>query len=369
MNLIKRILKALFLLIIILLGLSSFLTKQYLQLVPVVLILSLLFMKPVRHFLSEKINNYSQRTELLIIIFLLVSYFSAGKIYLRSTIYRSAADREEIMARYDELQKDWPTGTESLFIGNQYGKIHVLIAGPDTAPPLLLFPAENMGAVSWSANFPVLASHFRCYAIDHPGEAGKSKLADLNSFPKSEQELARLYLEIADSLGLDNMALAGAGTGGRNALLRAINAPGRVSKLALIAPMGIHKPAPEFLWQRLAISMFPLPAIRQKVATWTIGTSETTAAWTDWYDAVLRGCVPHTAYPMAIAPEELAKIEAPVLLVLGTNDQHTGTPQQVTERTKPIGKLQTEILESAHLIAIEKTLETNQILLEFLSDQ
>lgn len=365
MNLIRKILKGFFYCAILILGASSILTKEYLKLLPLILLIGF-FVPSVRQFLSQKISDYSQRTEILIIILLLLAYFSAGKIYLRSHIYRSESDKRNISALYNQQLADFPTQTRSVFLTNHYGKIHVLTAGPDTAPPLLLLHDENMSALSWEENLSVLSQHFRCYAIDHPGEAGQSQLADVSDFPKSEQELFRLYCDIADSLQLKDFNIAAAGSGARTALVLAIYAPERINKLALIAPMGINKPTNDYLWKRIAINQFPLPTIRRNAARSFLGKSETVnKEWGNWYEAVLQGSVPHTSFPMAIAPDKLAKITAPVLLILGNNDQQIGSPDQVKEHASPILNLHVETLEAGHLVAIEKTTETNQFLLDF----
>jgi len=369
MNILKKILTILFILFSVLLGISSFLTGRYLQIIPVLLVI-ITFIPATIKFLKQKIETYSSRTHMLILIFLLVCYFSAAKLYLRNDIFRSSGEKEKITALYDELLKEWPVDTKSRMIGNSFGKIHVLVSGPDTAPALILIPAGNMSAVSWKENIRVLNKHFHCCAIDQPGEAGKSQLADLNNYPKTEQELVRCYREILDSLKIKNTSLVAASTGGRIALLLAAYLPQRINKVALIGPMGINKPSPGFIWKTVLTSMYPLTSIRRSTAEWTIGTADqVTSKYGSWYDRVLKGTVPHTAYPMALSSGLLEKIQAPVLLVLGTNDHLAGEPGKVLEKAKRINHLQYQVLSSSHLIAIEKPEKVNQLLDVFFNHE
>ena len=369
MNILRKIMTILFILFAVLLGISSFLTGRYLQIIPILLII-ITFIPVTKKFLKEKIETYSSRTHILILLFLLVCYFSAAKLYLRDDIFRSAEQKEQITALYDEFLKEWPVDTKSRMIGNSFGKIHVLVSGQDTAPALVLIPAENMSAVSWEENIRVLNKHFHCYAIDQPGEAGKSQLTDLNNYPKTEQELVRCYREILDSLKIKNTSLVAASTGGRTALLLAAYIPQRINKVALIGPMGINKPSPEFIWKTILTSMYPFSSIRRSTAEWTIGTADqVTSKYGPWYDQVLKGTVPHTAYPMALSSGLLGKIQTPVLLVLGTNDNLAGKPGEILEKAKRINHLQYQVLPSSHLIAIEEPEKVNQLLDIFLNQK
>ncbi len=366
MNILKKILTVLFIILATVFGLSSIFTGRYLQVLPLLIALST-FLRPVKKFLSDKIEAYSSRTHILLLLFLGVSYFAMGKIYLRDDLFRSEKQKEESNRIYNELEEEWPQGTKSRIIHNSYGDVHILETGPDTAAPLLLIPAGNMGAISWGENIEALSSNFHCYAVDPIGEAGKSRLKDLKIYPRAEQEEAAFYLGVMDSLGLTKASLAAAGEGGRSALLLASYRPERITGISLIAPMGITQPSPAYLYRTIITAMFPMPFVRQSMTEWVFGTgSQVPEKYRIWYDQVLKGAVPHTAYPTGLSTELLEKVQSPVLLILGSNDNLCGSPEKVLKNAANIPKMKSVILETSHFVFLEKPDEVSRSLIEFL---
>ena len=369
MTILKKILTVLFFVLITIFGLSSILTGRYLQVLPLLIAVST-FLLPVKKFLSNKIEAYSSRTHILLLLFLGVSYFAAGRIYLRTDIFRSAKYQKESDRIYNELEAEWPQGTKSRIIKNSYGDVHILETGPDTATTLFLIPAGNMGAVFWGENIKILSSNFHCYAVDPIGEAGKSRLKDLKLYPRTEQEEAAFYIEVMDSLGLAKASLVAAGEGGRSALILASYRPERISGISLIAPLGITKPSPEYLSRTIITAMFPMSFIRQSMEEWIFGVnSQAPEKYRIWYDQVLKGTVPHTAYPIKLTEERLKNVQAPVFLILGDNDNVCGPPEKILKNAATIPRMKSVVLETPHLAALEKPDEIACSVIEFLQKQ
>jgi pimeloyl-ACP methyl ester carboxylesterase len=109
---------------------------------------------------------------------------------------------------------EWSHPYESVFLDTSYGTVHVVASGPEDAPPVLLFHASELAAWSWLPTVRVLNEHYRTYAIDHIGEAGKSVLKDTDTFPKGGKSVTELYLEITNKLGVQKADLIGASNGG-----------------------------------------------------------------------------------------------------------------------------------------------------------
>jgi pimeloyl-ACP methyl ester carboxylesterase len=125
----------------------------------------------------------------------------------------------------------------------------VRIAGVDielfsdgTGTPLLFLH----GAQGFIADQPyvgLLAQRRRLIAPSHPG-FGQSALPD---WLDSIDDVAHLYLELLDRLGLERVALVGCSVGGWIAAELAATVPARIAKLALVGPVGVKLGPPDKL--------------------------------------------------------------------------------------------------------------------------
>jgi pimeloyl-ACP methyl ester carboxylesterase len=108
----------------------------------------------------------------------------------------------------------------------------VLVAGQGD-PVLCLHGA---GGLIWDPLLEALTAGHTVYAVEHPGADGES----LEHLP-GMWELALFYDEVLDGLGLDRVAVVGHSFGGMVGAELAANSPRRVSKLVLIAPIGLWR--------------------------------------------------------------------------------------------------------------------------------
>jgi len=60
------------------------------------------------------------------------------------SIYKSDVAREEIEALYDRALARLSFPTESRWVKTTFGATHLLVAGPDGAPPLLVLQGGNI---------------------------------------------------------------------------------------------------------------------------------------------------------------------------------------------------------------------------------
>ncbi|MFI6867462.1 alpha/beta fold hydrolase [Nocardia sp. NPDC050406] len=106
--------------------------------------------------------------------------------------------------------------------------------------PLVLLHGSGPGVSGWANfgnNLEVLSRHFRCLVLDQPGFGGSER----------PEVYERNYLRIAsdaviallDELGLEKASLLGNSMGGGVAALTALEHPGRVDRLVLMAPGGV----------------------------------------------------------------------------------------------------------------------------------
>jgi pimeloyl-ACP methyl ester carboxylesterase len=286
----------------------------------------------------------------------------------RSTIYRSDEAEDELAALYAERLRAWPVQYESTYVKTSYGRVHVVVSGPATAPPVLLLHAAAMSAWSWVDNVAILARSLRVYAIDNIGEAGRSVLDDVDHFPDDDRALADHYTEILDRLAVEEAFVVGASNGGFAALCLALHAPTRVKRIALLGPMGITPFSTATAVRMMASQLLPFEAVRKNTVEWALGKDEHVLELCgDWMSWVMRGTVPRLARPREMTRDEKQRIRQPILLVLGKRDALVGNPARArASATFPNVRL--AVLDSGHLIAVERAEACNALLVDFLCD-
>jgi pimeloyl-ACP methyl ester carboxylesterase len=355
--------------LILLFALATFVGKAYGQTIILVLIAVILGYWP------KKISSrWNQKVSLSIRILSIILLFIVMKVFFPSTpkksIYISGSLNQELMEIYDQKLQSWPEGTESIFIPTNYGKVHVLAYGEKQNPPLLLIHAASMGAHSWLENLPAIQEHYRIYSIDNIGEGNKSQLQDALVYPQNGKEIADLYAVIADSLGVESSTVFGSSNGGFIALSYGLHYPERVKSILLFGPMGLTKLTNGSIFMLSAASMYPFQAIRNKVANWALGTAPYChEKYGDWFDCIIRGTIPSVAKPIPLSDEQKLTMNMPVLLFLGTKDKIVGDVQKAKQSGEVFPNIRIEILDSGHLIAVEKWAYVNKIIPEFLSNQ
>ncbi|HEY7381058.1 MAG TPA: alpha/beta fold hydrolase [Gaiella sp.] len=132
------------------------------------------------------------------------------------------------------------------------GKTQVLELGD--GPPLLLVHGGGDAAFEWAPILAPLARTHRALAVDRPGHG----LADPFDYAGVDLlDHARTFLrEVLDALELERAAIVANSMGGLWAVTFALDAPDRVSRLALVgAPPGVNRAVP------LPLRLFGLPLV------------------------------------------------------------------------------------------------------------
>jgi len=273
---------------------------------------------------------------------------------LENSIFRSEEARDRLMEIYDEiLTTRWPVPFEELDVETSFGIVHVIASGPEEGEPVLMLHASGMSATSWAWNVEAFGG-YRTYAIDHIGEVNRSRLATTEHFPKTVAEITGLYAEIADQLGVSQSIVIAGSNGGFAAMNYTIQYPDRVTKLVLTGPMGLTPPKMVMGIRLLAAQFIHLRFIEQGTLDWVLGKSPIVREpYEEWFSTMMSGSFPHVVPPKGIAPEDLATIDVPVLLFLGTTDNLVGPADKAAEAASVMPDVQIEIVESSHLVNVE----------------
>ena len=285
-------------------------------------------------------------------------------------IYRSDEARRAVYESYDRLTAQWSVSCEDLDVETEYGSVHVLTAGPHDGTPVMLLHAASMGAPSWGPNAgPLVDAGFRLFAIDHIGEAGRRVLREPKRYPSNDDQVANLYDQVADRLGIERGPVVGASAGAQRAIRYALAVPERVSHLGLIGPMGLTPLGVQATFKMMVASMRPTRRRITATTRWALGTAPAvTAGYGDWFEVVLR-CVaspPRVARPTSTPADELRTITAPTLVALGDHDNLVGPSERARRRAASIPDVEVRVLSSAHLVNVECAPTVNPMLVEFL---
>lgn len=286
------------------------------------------------------------------------------------SLFKSPEAEAAYRSAYDNSLRLWPAGHQSLEIPTSFGATHVIACGPEDGKPVLLLHAMAFSATMWYATVSALSGEFRCYAADFPSDMG---LSATTSPPASLEDCAEWLSELLDGLGVTRSALMGASYGSFLALNCAIREPARVSKLVVSSPaagfVALRKsfylqlilsflsflvpgrPALENMMRWICEDRLPLdhPVIRQLM----VGVQS--------LNSRIR------VYPKVFADSELARIEAPLYLLLGEKEV-CYNPHSAAERARrTVSNAAVEIVPNAgHMLVMERPEIVNPGIAAFL---
>jgi pimeloyl-ACP methyl ester carboxylesterase len=348
-----------------LLTLSMFLMGNRLRAI-LLLGATLLLIPPVRGLLETLAGaTLSLPVVGLLVVGLLGAFVLLGSVNKPTSIYKSARVKAQFMEIYDAKMAKWPVTHESVYVDTSYGRVHVIVSGPDDAAPMLLLHASGVPAWSWRYNVEELSQRFRTYAIDLIGDAGRSEYDSLSNRMRDGQDEAELYAEIADQLGVGEAYVVGASEGGFVGTQFALHAPERVRKLVLLGPMG-YSGATQSVARIMFAQFFPLKGIQESTFRWAFSDDpKLVEEFGEWFRLVMTGLKPVKVAPLPFKPEQRQRIQAPVLLVLGKRDNLVGDPAKATALVQDVPDIRVEVLDTGHLVAAEHPKEANALILDF----
>jgi pimeloyl-ACP methyl ester carboxylesterase len=346
-------------------ALSFFLMRLWPQAIAL-LAVTLVLLPPVRGLIQNLVGQAVPWWGWIVsIVVLLVLFWALGSLNRPTSIYKSPEVEARLMEIYDEKMADWPVPYQDVFLDTAYGKVHVIVSGPEDAPPLLLLHASGVASWSWKFNVEAFSDRYRMYAIDTIGDAGKSQLSDVGHYPQNGQQQGELYAEIADKLGVEKAYVVGASEGGFIGTNYALYAPERVEKLALLGPMG-YAGTTESVVRIMLVAFFPLKPIQESTVPWAFGDDpQVVYEFGEQLRLLMAEVTPKKASPVPFTPEQRQSLEVPVLLVLGEKDNLVGDPEAARSLVQDVPDIQVEVLDTGHLIGAEQPEKVNTLIVEF----
>ncbi len=242
---------------------------------------------------------------------------------------------------------------------------------------------------AWTHNIEALSEQYRVIVPDLPGYGMSSK----NLHPVSLSAFADAISELLNQLDIEKVTLAGHSMGGQIAMTLALENPGLVEKLVLVAPAGIETFNAQ---QATMLKSFVTPASvcnttkEQTRANYRLNfyqmpksaqfmiedrlAMEKRRDFEQYCESVSGSVAAMLDEPVF---DHLAEITQPTLIIFGANDalipnkylNPTLTTQQIAKTAEEkIPNSRSILIENAgHFVQLEKPAATNKAILEFLN--
>ncbi len=152
------------------------------------------------------------------------------------SLYKTPEGRRKVLASYERRLAALSLPVTSRLLPTRIGTTHVLLAGPTSAPALLLVHGANGDAVQMAAAYRGLTTEFRCVFVDVPGEPGRSSEARP---PRGDDTLGDWMEELLVALELPDVALLGMSGGGYVCLRATATHSPRIRRVAVLVPEGL----------------------------------------------------------------------------------------------------------------------------------
>ena len=145
-------------------------------------------------------------------------------------VFKSRVEKALYLKSYDNTLKLWGIPFEETDVKTSYGIAHVIVCGPKTGEPLVLYHGTDASSTMWYPNVKEFSKEYRVYAIDFPLEAGKSVS---NRIKLTNKQTAAFYKEIFKHFQMKNINLLGVSRGGWMATYLALQPDIDIKKIVL----------------------------------------------------------------------------------------------------------------------------------------
>jgi pimeloyl-ACP methyl ester carboxylesterase len=266
-------------------------------------------------------------------------------------------------------------GTRHRFVMVRDMRLHVVEAGPEGAPAVLLLHGFPQHWYAWRQVLTALAGERHVIAVDLPGFGW----SDPSAVGYSTTERARTVVALLDELALDSVDVVGHDWGAWLAFRVALDAPQRVRRLVAISeihPWPLQRKLIPNLWRMWVTALFETPGVgslvqgNRRVLRWFLRRdAPNPAIWSEelvdvYADRAAIAVVARAGQRMhaAFVVEDIARLvlgrdrrrvfDTPTLLVAGTRD--TYIPAELMA-APPARKemLTVQVIEGGHFILDE----------------
>lgn len=284
-------------------------------------------------------------------------------------IFDSKSKKELYIKAYDETLKLWDVPFEEIDLATDYGTAHVIISGPKTGEPLVLFHGTDASSTMWLPNIKAFSKEYRVYAIDFPLEAGKSAS---NRPQLTNKQTVLFYNEIFKHFEMKNINLLGISRGGWMATYLALQPNNNIKKIVLLSPAQTFGGIKNF-WKVLTginIKMFPSQKSTDRFfnAFSYYPDSISPVFKNQLYLAYKYGnSKPRLLNMLPFSKKELRSIKIPTLILIGDHDIVNGE-KILVKAHKLLPNVETDVIKDAgHFMTSDQTGIINKKVVDFLN--
>jgi 3-oxoadipate enol-lactonase len=248
--------------------------------------------------------------------------------------------------------------------------LHHVVDGPDDAPALVLGPSLGTSTDVWDQNVAALAEHLRVIRYDYRG-GGRSPEPP---GPYEIADLGRDVVALLDRLGIERASVGGVSLGGMVAMWMGAHAAERVERLVLSCTSAYMADAP---WDERIRAVLDAgstePIADAVVGNWlTPEYAREHPEKREWLRAQLTAS-PAGGYAACCGAikrmdlrDDVRRIDAPTLVVSGSDDPSTPREHQELIASRIGGARHETIAPGAHLSNVEQPAAFNALVLEHL---
>lgn len=252
--------------------------------------------------------------------------------------FRSPEARGQFIDKYDEILRSWPVLVEERDVSTSFGTTHILVTGPESAPPLVLLHGAATTAVMWGPIIAPASRDYRCYCIDTITDANKSVAT---TQVRGVTDYVDWLRQAFGALGIANARVAGLSYGGWLAAQLGVHTPELVNRLIVMSPAAtLDRIATRWLVRTVSAAIWRSHSVAQSALLWAASRPD---AGSDPVMALAvkrftSGRVSHQLRlppPTRLTDDELRRISVPTTVLLGERDViYAGGPQAALARAQ-----------------------------------
>lgn len=286
--------------------------------------------------------------------------------------YVSGAWRDRYFAACDAVYALGAPVLAEQDVETSFGTTHVYRHGPteptaQSRTPIVLVHGAGSCSAMWYPNTPDLSAERPVYALDTPGDPGRS----VHRAPLHQPEHAARWLEeTLAGLGLDRVHLVGTSYGGWLALNQAHRGPGRLASVTLLDPGGLEKVGLRFFaWIFASLfATFAPKGLRPRLAAWLEQPVLVVPELRTMIRTAVRAYRIRRPAPLPLSEDELSTIRTPLYLILGKRSLLLHPRRQVERVPRLVPGARAEIISgTGHGPQIDHATETNRRMLAFMA--
>lgn len=286
-------------------------------------------------------------------------------------LFRSAANEQRFQTSYTSLLEGWDVGYRSVFVDTEFGRTHVISSG-DSGSPVVLVPGAQGTAGMWGQVVSKLSTTHKTFSIDLIDQVGRSEPARVLTNSEDSTLWLKQTLDALNLHQVDQVDLVGNSLGSFVSASYACRYPERVRTLTLTAPAATVSNVRLGYIAQVLFSMNLPGGYWKKRFLLKSGAglvTEEDKLFGVLYAAMQNSNVVSQLIPRYLGRRELAKLQMPVLLILGQKDGvNNESPTEITQKMSGmLPQFNCEVFDDAgHLWAPKHFDQAGQLIETFL---